>query len=496
MNTALKNLSSLDSMETVVPTRKERILIVDDDVASCRTLQLHLRSQGYNVAIAHSVDQGLAAAHVQCPNLVILDIRMPGKSGLEGLPEFKQAFPGIHVIMITAFHDMDSTIEAMQHGAEDYIHKPIDIDELDKATSRVLNPDGQTIVDTRRKNQAPQANTMVARSHAMKEVFKTIGLVANSPVTVLITGESGTGKELVANAIHRTSKNTDSPFVAINCAALVETLLESDMFGHEKGAFTGASNRQLGKFALAENGTIFLDEIGELSPTMQAKLLRVLQEKEFTPIGAKAPQRSNARVIAATNVNLEARVREGKFREDLYYRLRVVTIHLPPLRERREDIVDLIQTLLTRINKQMNRNVTQLSSDVMARLENYDWPGNVRELANTLEKAVALCPGNVITRNLISDIYDDETPTDRDEQIPLTEWSLEDIEKAHVQRVLDATHWHKGHACNILGVSRPRLRRMIKHFELVSPDGAHENMDEDHDEFDSQFKNNNDKNYN
>jgi len=493
MNTAIKKINGLDSMETVLPThsptnsqtRKGRILIVDDDVAICRTLQLHMRSEGYDVAIAHSVDQGLTAAHKHCPDLVILDIRMPGKSGLEGLPEFKQAFPNIHVIMITAFHDMDSTIEAMQHGAEDYIHKPIDIDELDKATARILNPGDQTTVETHREDQAPHANTMVARSRAMKEVFKTIGLVANKPVTVLITGESGTGKELVAKAIHRTSKDTDSPFVAINCAALVETLLESDMFGHEKGAFTGAVSRQLGKFALANNGTIFLDEIGELSPTMQAKLLRVLQEKEFTPIGAKAPQRSNARVIAATNVNLEDRVHEGLFREDLYYRLRVVTIHLPPLRERREDIVDLVQTLLARINTQMNRDVTQLSSDVMACLENYDWPGNVRELANALEKAVALCPGDVITRDLIGDICNHENTNEQEEKLQLSEWSLEDIEKAHVQRVLEATHWHKGHACDILGVSRPRLRRMIKHFDLVPPEGAHADMEDD-DEIDSQ----------
>ncbi len=480
MNTAIEKFNDVHTMETHSPTRKKHILIVDDDIASCRTLQLHLSSQGYDVTIAHSVDQGMEAAYGHCPNLVILDIRMPGKSGLEGLPEFKRAFPDAHVIMITAFHDMDSTIEAMQLGAEDYIHKPIDIEELDNAAARILDPGDQTIVNARQENQAPLSNTMVARSRAMKEVFKIIGLVADSPVTVLITGESGTGKELVATATHRAGKNAHGPFVAINCAALVETLLESDMFGHEKGAFTGAVSRQLGKFALAENGTLFLDEIGELSPTMQAKLLRVLQEKEFTPIGAKAPQQSNARVIAATNVNLEKRVSEGLFREDLYYRLRVVTIHLPPLRERREDIVDLIHSLLARTNKQMNRNVTQIASDVMTSLENHSWPGNVRELANTLEKAVALCPGNVITRDLISDIYNTESTDNQHTEKSLSEWSLEDIEKAHVQRVLEATQWHKGNACDILGVSRPRLRRMIKHFEIFNPNGTH--MDEDNDE--------------
>ncbi len=479
MITAIKNAHNIHTLDFELTSQKRRILIVDDDAASCRTLQLHLRSNGYDASTAHSVEQGLQTAREQSPDLVILDIRMPGKSGLKGLPEFKQLSPDIHVIMITAFHDMDSTIEAMRLGAEDYIHKPIDIDELDKTTTRILAPCRQTIVGANKKTQAPQANTMVARSHAMKEVFKTIGLVANSPVTVLITGESGTGKELVASAIHRTSRNADGPFVAVNCAALVETLLESDMFGHEKGAFTGAVSKQLGKFALAENGTIFLDEIGELAPTMQAKLLRVLQEKEFTPLGAKTPQYCNARIITATNVNLAARVSEGLFREDLYYRLRVVTIDLPPLRERREDIVDLVQTLLARTNQQMKRNVTQLASDVISCLENYNWPGNVRELANVLEKAVALCPGNVITRDLISDICDPKPSGTKDEQKPLSEWSLEDIEKAHVQRVLEATHWHKGQACDILGVSRPRLRRMIKHFSLTPPEGIQVNMDDD-----------------
>ncbi|HEC18425.1 MAG TPA: sigma-54-dependent Fis family transcriptional regulator, partial [Gammaproteobacteria bacterium] len=251
---------------------KGHILIVDDDIASCRTLQLHLRSEGYDVNMAHSVDEGMSAAQARRPDLLILDIRMPGKSGLEGLPEFKQTFPTLHIIMITAFHDMDSTIQAMQNGAEDYIHKPIDIDELDNTIAQILAPDAQPTMETEYDKPIADGNTMVGRSRAMKEVFKTIGLVASSPVTVLITGESGTGKELVARAIHRAGQRGDGAFVAINCAALVENLLESDMFGHEKGSFTGAVGRQPGKFELANHGSIFLDEIGELSLTMQAKL--------------------------------------------------------------------------------------------------------------------------------------------------------------------------------------------------------------------------------
>ena len=463
---------------TITPVNGQ-VLIVDDDVASCRTLQLHLRSQGHDVATAHSVDDGLAIARELRPNLVILDIRMPGKSGLDGLPEFKALFPDIHVIMITAFHDMDSTIQAMQRGAEDYIHKPIDIDELDNTVQRILAPERANTFLSNDHSSHPNHNTMVGRSRGMKEVFKTIGLVACNPVTVLITGESGTGKELVARAIHRASANADGPFVAINCAALVETLLESDMFGHEKGAFTGAVNRRPGKFALANDGTIFLDELSELSAAMQAKLLRVLQEKEFTPLGAKTPQHTNARVIAATNVDLAERVNEGRFREDLYYRLRVVTIELPPLRERKEDILDLVQALLARINRQMNRDVTQVTMEAIACLQNYDWPGNVRELENILAKAVAMCPGNIIAPNLISDICDPPSSTPTDAERPLAQWRLEEVEKAHIQRILETTHWHRGQTCDILGISRPRLRRMIKHFGLVPPVHAAEDDNED-----------------
>ena len=463
------------------------ILVVDDDVAICRTLELHLSSQGYNVATSNSVDEGLQAAAQNKPDLVILDICMPGMSGLDGLVEFKKLYPNIHAIMITAFHDMDSTIEAMQRGADDYIHKPIDIDELDQTIAKVLSSEQLQTVDASSNGATPvNSRAMVGRSHAMKEVFKTIGLVATRPVTVLITGESGTGKELVARAIHRASDRADAPFVAINCAALVETLLESDMFGHEKGAFTGAVAKQPGKFALAKDGTIFLDEIGELSMPMQAKLLRVLQEKEFTPVGGKHSEKTNARVIAATNVDLEARVQSGEFREDLYYRLRVVTIELPPLRQRKEDLIDLIQALLGRINKQLGLNVTQVSKDAIACMENYDWPGNVRELENVLAKAVALCPGQVITRDLLGDVGQcapsstktsgsDDSTTAR----PLEQWSLEEVTKAHISRVLEATNWHKGQACDILGISRPRLRRMINQFGLVAPEGSAEEDDDE-----------------
>jgi DNA-binding NtrC family response regulator len=451
-----------------------QILIIDDDVASCRTLEMHFNSQGHKVYTAHSVKQGLGFDAGVNPDIIILDIRMPGESGLDGLPLFKQRYQNAHVLMITAFHDMDTTIQAMKLGANDYIHKPIDIDELDQVVIKALM---QTATDDDDMEIYTQdfslsaTNTMIGHSKVMREIYKTIGLVANNPATVLITGESGTGKELVANAIHKAGSNPDAPFVAVNCAALVETLLESDMFGHEKGAFTGAVSKQIGKFTMANNGTIFLDEIGELSLSMQAKLLRVLQEKEFFPVGAKTSQSTNARIIAATNADLSKNVEDNIFREDLFYRLQVVNIHVPPLRKRREDIPDLVQALLIKINREMNRNVHRLSLDVITHIQNYDWPGNVRELENTLMKIVALCPGEVITQDLLPEkIIHDTTqnhPADHNNLANnLSTMSLQEIERVHIIRVLETNNWHKGKTCKTLGISRPRLRRLITQYGL------------------------------
>ncbi|HIQ15244.1 MAG TPA: sigma-54-dependent Fis family transcriptional regulator [Leucothrix sp.] len=456
----------------------KKILIIDDDVASCRTLQLHFLSEDFEVQIAHNVEDGLVAGQILKPDVIILDIKMPGRSGLEGLPDFKENHPDTPIIMITAFQDMNSTIEAMQLGATEYIHKPIDINELNDAVNNALNRNEamKNDLEIAPRDQTDKSS-MVGRSRMMKEVFKTIGLVASQPVTVLITGESGTGKELTARAIHNASDRSDGTFVAINCAALVETLLESDMFGHEKGSFTGAVGRQLGKFELANNGTIFLDELGELPQTIQAKLLRVLQEKEFTPVGSSISKKTNARVIAATNVNLEEKVKIGAFREDLFYRLRVVTIEMPPLRERTEDIMPLVQVLLGNINKELKRNISRLSQSTMTAFLNYDWPGNVRELNNILTKAVALCPGEMITPDLIpEEISSITSTTEPGSSYPTAKedsgsqlLSLNDLEKQHVIRVLQETDWHKGKACEILGVSRPRLRRMMQHFKIQKP---------------------------
>ncbi|MDX2507730.1 MAG: sigma-54 dependent transcriptional regulator [Gammaproteobacteria bacterium] len=462
------------------------LLIIDDDIASCRMLQMHFRGQGHNVVLAHSVDEGLDQDDTLAPEVIILDIRMPGRSGLEALPDIKKKFSHTRVIMITAFHDMNTTIQAMKDGADDYIHKPIDLSELDNAVTKALishyGSDDDITIDSQPFSNSP-LNTMVGSSPAMREIFKTIGRVAQSPATVLITGESGTGKELVARAIHLSSERAAGPFIAINCAALVETLLESDMFGHEKGAFTGAVNKQTGKFALANNGTIFLDEVAELSLSMQAKLLRVLQEKEFIPVGGKTTQTTNARVIAASNINFSEQVDNGSFREDLFYRLQVVNIHLPSLRERKEDMFDLTQTLLARANREMNRNVNRVANDVMQALHDYNWPGNVRELENILIKSVAMSPRNIISADLLPDKIMHHIPSTAEEKEPYTEnlsnLSLQDIEKQHIQRVLEATNDHKGKACDILGISRPRLRRLIKQYNLTDSTQQESEHDDD-----------------
>lgn len=449
-----------------------RLLIIDDDVASCRTLQLHFSGQGHQVDLAHTVDDGLSVARENPPDVIVLDIRMPGRSGLEGLPEFKAVGSDVPVIMITAYHDMDSTIQAMKRGADDYIHKPVDIDELDQAVAtallRVRSDDREMPLGAAEGRD--RAGTMVGRSRQMKEVFKIIGRVAPKPVTVLITGESGTGKELVARAIHRAGQNPDGPFVAVNCAALVETLLESELFGHEKGAFTGAVSRQPGKFAMANDGTIFLDEIGELSHVVQAKLLRVLQEREYLPVGGNQVHTTTARVVAATNVDLLERVHAGVFREDLYYRLKVVNLHLPPLREHPEDVFDLVEALLARINRDMPRKVGRVSMDVMDVLHRYAWPGNVRELENVLMKAVALCPGDTLTLDLLPPEIRGDDVAPRQEGVAAAGMSLDDVQREHIGRVLATTGWHRGRACEILGISRPRLRRLIAQYGLTPPD--------------------------
>ncbi|MRI32059.1 sigma-54-dependent Fis family transcriptional regulator [Endozoicomonas sp. OPT23] len=463
-----------------------KILIIDDDLAICRTLQLHFQSEGFEVELAHNVDDGIERANSFEPNIIILDICMPGRSGLEGIAELKKICPSVRIIMITAFHDMESTIAAMKEGADEYIHKPVDLDELESAIKSALACQksaqnvGLELLSS--ANQKATGHVMVGSSRVMRDVYKTIGRVAASPASVLITGESGTGKELVARAIHQASNRANEPFVAINCAALVETLLESEMFGHRKGAFSGAVNHQEGKFQLAGKGTLFLDEVGELGLDIQAKLLRVLQEREFYPLGAAQPLKSKARIICATNRNLEEMISAQTFREDLFYRLQVVTLELPPLRDRLDDLDELVQALLMRANRELGCSINKVSTEVVKALHQSQWPGNIRELQNTLTKMVALCQGDTLTPELLPDhlqnsAYGDGT-FDSGNQHPAEDvfsgrsassYSMEDLKREHVSRVLDENGWHRGKVCDILGISRPRLQRMIVQYELESP---------------------------
>ena len=450
----------------------KHLLIVDDDQAICMTLRGHFQQRGFRVSLAHSAEDAATIAFADRLDAIVSDIRLPGRSGLELLADVKQRRPALPMIMITAFHDLEMTVAAMQGGAADYVPKPIDIGELEAAVQRALSGgggDGEALVLGPADGSPTQ---IVGRSRAMKEVFKSIGLVAQSRVTVLILGESGTGKELVARAIHQASAERDLPFVAVNCAALVENLLESELFGHERGAFTGAVNAHKGKVEQVGEGTLFLDEIAELSPLMQGKLLRILEEREYSPVGGNRVKTSNARFITATNADLAARVRAGGFREDLYYRLNVATLDLPPLRDRRSDVGLLVETLLRKINRDLRKNIRRVSGDAMACLHAYDWPGNVRQLENVLMKATVMERGDTLTlRHLPPEIVcasrNAAEASARPDRMP----TLRELERDHIRRVLESTGWHKGETCEILGISRPRLERRIREFGFLPPAG-------------------------
>jgi len=443
-----------------------KILIIDDDPSIRETLEMFLHEKGYEVMTSEDGGKGLEALQRGRPDIVILDIRLPGMDGLEVLRKIKEKREDIYVIMITAYHAMETTIQAMKLGAYDYIHKPIDVDELEIAIDKVVN---NQKLNVRLEDLIMEisedytVDNIVGRTKAMQEIFKIIGLVSESKTTVLILGESGTGKELIAKAIHYNSPYRREPFLPINCSALVETLLESELFGHEKGAFTGATHLKRGKIELAHNGTIFLDEIGEISPTLQVKLLRFLQEKEFERVGGEETLRSNTRVIAATNRDLSRRVEEKMFREDLYFRLKVVEIHVPPLRERKPDIPLLVEHLLNKINRELHKKVTKIPKEVMEALVNYSWPGNIRELENLLIRAIVLSTGNILLPESFPELFGNLKGNLKEPDVIKP---LEQIEMEHVAKALEFTRWDKGRACKLLGISRPTLRKKIEKYNL------------------------------
>lgn len=443
-----------------------KVLIVDDDEHIRESLELYLKEKGYEVISASNGSMALFHFNHDKPKIIILDIRLPDMDGLEVLRRIKASNGKVQVAMITAFQDMETTITAMKLGACEYIHKPIDINELEMIIERMketlfLNERYGELTEI---NGEYKVNNIIGKSNSMKEVFKIIGLVSESKTSILIQGESGTGKELIAKVIHNNSLFKNEPFIPINCSALPETLLESELFGHEKGAFTGAVSAKKGKFELAQNGTIFLDEIGEISSNVQVKLLRFLQDKEFERLGSERKTLSNARIIAATNRDLSGLVRVGKFREDLYFRLKVVTIDIPPLRERRSDIPHLVEYLLAKVNRELHRNVRKVPQNVMGRLMEYDWPGNVRELENVLIRAVLLAKGEVLLQEHITGSLKNVT-TSVDEKIS-SALSLQEMEKKHILQILHLANWNRGRACEILQISRPTLRHKMKLYQI------------------------------
>lgn len=375
------------------------ILVADDEPHICELLRDLLETAGATVITATTGAEALAIITSQEPDLAILDVRMPSPDGLEVLQQLQEKEADIPVIVITAQESSTVAIEAMRRGAYDYIAKPFNIDAVLLSVDRALAYGRLTRRVRSLEQQVEKSDprdTLIGASPAMLEVYKLIGRVAKSDATVLITGESGTGKEVVAHVLHRTSGRREGPFVAVNCAALPETLLESELFGHEKGAFTGAIAQRKGRFEQAKGGTIFLDEIGEMSQATQKKLLRVLQERTFERLGGNLTVKADVRVLAATNRNLSLEMAEGRFREDLFYRLNVITIDLPPLRERKEDIPALVQHFLARASRRAKVKASPISEEGMALLMSYHWPGNVRQLENTIERAVVLSQGRPI----------------------------------------------------------------------------------------------------
>jgi DNA-binding NtrC family response regulator len=434
-----------------------RILVIDDDATARRTLERFLTKEGFFVTTATNANEGLLAVQVDQPEIVLSDIYMPGMTGLELQAKIQEFAPHINVLLMTGQDDMATTVKAMQQGAYDYLTKPIDLERLKKILTHLIETQQLSEqLDMMKKEEVEEyklENVLVGRSLQMQEIYKTIGSVTRSRVTVLIEGESGTGKELIARAIHFNSQWKDEPFIAVNCTALAETLLESELFGHVKGSFTGATGDKRGKFELARGGTIFLDEIGEISQTLQVKLLRVLQEREFERVGGEKTLPMNARIIAATNRELKKEVEEGRFREDLYYRLNVVSIKAPPLRDRKEDIPILVASLLQRINKELHTKVFKVSDAAMEQIQKHPWSGNVRELENVLTRSVVLSKSDVIEESVLPE------PSEHRSSAQPYEWnrSLADVDREHILCVLEAVHGNRTEAARVLGISKPTL---------------------------------------
>ncbi len=445
------------------------ILVVDDDRNLCRILKDLLERAGFEVLVTHDVDSALLIIKERDLDLVITDLKMPGKSGMDLLTLGKARKPAVPMIMITAFGDIDSAVQAIKKGAHDFITKPFDEDEL-------LNVINKAVSESRKNREllSPYFDRpnefipgFIGKTAAIQRILQTVQKIGPTDSTVLITGETGVGKEIIARAVHLASPRREHPFVKVNCAAIPEFLLESELFGHEKGAFTGAITSKPGRFEIAHQGTLFLDEIGEIPIHLQAKLLAVIQDKAFERVGGVKPTRVDLRIIAATNMDLRVAVHSGKFRPDLFYRLNVVPIHIPPLRERKDDLVSLAGYFLDKFCVRYQKSISAISPDVMAAFGGYDWPGNIRELENVLERMVLLSEKETIGHDQLPPELCKVEPSPQNSSLKTKIDGISRVtEKQMIVDALNRTNQNRTRAAELLGISRRTLQNKLKEYGL------------------------------
>jgi DNA-binding NtrC family response regulator len=448
----------------------ERVLVVDDEKSMCQFLSIMLRKEGYQITTVNSGKKAMESLKNQRFDVVLSDIRMSGMDGIEVLKEIKKLDPTIPVVIMTAYASQKTAIEAVNQGAFHYLIKHAKNDEIKMVVRNALDMKRVRQENQLLKKQLKKTSdlkTIIGKSEEMQNIFKLVDKVADTDSTILIFGESGTGKELIARAIHYRSQRSNGPFVSINCGALPESLLESELFGHVKGSFTGAIKDKEGLFKVAQGGTFFLDEVGETSPTIQVKLLRVLQEREVIPVGGTNPIKVDVRLIAATNADLEKAIKQDRFRADLYYRLNVIPVYLPPLRKRRDDVPLLVNHFLKKFNDSLEPDKQKgISKEAMEVLVNYDWPGNVRELENVLERAVILEESKNISVISLPDKLRRREPSSQRLITDKAQVTLEELEREYLIKVLNDTNWQKKKASAILGINASTLYRKIQRYGL------------------------------
>jgi DNA-binding NtrC family response regulator len=453
---------------------KPRLIVLDDEQRMVDILAMVFRREGYEVQAFVNAQAALTALQAEPCDVLITDLKMPGSDGLTVLQHAKAIDPELPVILITAHATVATALAAMRHGAFDYVEKPFDNDELKTLVRRALDVTRLTRENRYLRAELRtryQSDALVAESAAMREVLDLVRRAARSRSTVLITGESGAGKEVIARAVHYHSDRVSGPFVAVNCKAFAESVLESELFGHERGAFTGADRAKPGLFERAEGGTLFLDEIAEVSTDFQGKLLRVLQERKFYRVGGTTERTTDVRLVAATNRDLRADVSAGRFREDLYFRLAVIPMHLPPLRERREDILPLARHFLAKWNSDLSRQIAGWTAEVEAYLLRHSWPGNVRELENAIERGVVLAQGEVIERrDMLIEVEAESTTSEVSQQPENLQTFLDRATAEHVRAVLKEVGGVRAEAAKRLGIERTTLYRLMRKYQILGED--------------------------